>query len=378
MEQNDKSEDIRKSTLQNISSVVIKIGTAALTDNAGKIDTKFIFQISKQITEISSTGRRIALVSSGAIGAGMMELNLSRRPETLPMLQAAAAVGQGQLMRTFHDAFGKFGTKVGQILLTRGDFEDRKRYLNIRNTISTLQDLKVIPIINENDTVAVEELESKFGDNDIVAALVTNMLDADLLIILTVVDGVIADGEVLDIIKRIDSDTLKLAEKTRSKLGSGGMISKLQAAKMVTSAGKAVVITNAREPHVLRRILQAEKIGTLCLPADTKISSRRRWIGQAARAAGKIIIDEGAVMAISKRGKSLLPSGIVAISGKFARGDTVSIVDEKGNQIARGLTNYSSDEVEMIKGLKSSQIASVLGEKPYDVVVHRNNMVITP
>lgn len=369
-------EDIRKAIVQNARSVVVKVGTAALADKAGRLDKDFIARLSRQLVEISSTGKKVALVSSGAIGAGMAELKLSRRPETLPMLQAAAAVGQGQLMRTFHDAFSKFNVKVGQVLVTRDDFEDRKRYLNVRNTIATLQELHVIPVINENDTVAVEELEGRFGDNDIVASLVTNMLGADILVILTVVDGLMDNGKLLKVIKGIDSDTFKLAEPRRTRLGTGGMASKLQAAKMVTLAGNAVIIANARLARVLPRIFRAEPIGTLCLPVVTKMSSRRRWIGQVARSAGKIIIDSGAVDAIRRRGKSLLPSGIVAVSGKFSRGDTVTITDKQGNQVARGLTNYSAEEVEKIKGLKSSRIASILGEKPYDVVVHRNNMVV--
>jgi glutamate 5-kinase len=374
--------ELRQTVLKNARRIVVKVGTAALTDEAGRLDVGFISDLCRQVAGVAERGVEVALVSSGAIGAGMAELGLTAKPGTLPMLQAAAAVGQGQLMRTFHDAFGALDLKVAQILVTRGDFEDRTRYLNIRNTIAALHEMGVIPIVNENDTVAVDELEGRFGDNDIVAAMVTNMLRADALIMLTVVDGVMAGGKVLDLIEDArpgGSSTgawADLVDNSLSRGGSGGMGTKLQAAHVVASAGEAAVIANARTPDILPRLLAGEKLGTVCLPAEGKMSSRRRWIGQAARAAGKITVDEGAVKALREGGKSLLPSGITAVAGNFQMGDTVEIVDNVGKQIARGLTNYSATDIDAIKGLKTSQIPDAIGEKPYDEVVHRNNMVV--
>ncbi len=367
--------ELRQTVLKNARRIVVKVGTAALTDRAGRLDEQFISNLCSQVSGIVAGGVEVSIVSSGAVGAGMAELELTERPGTLPMLQAAAAVGQGQLMRTFHDAFAALGLmKVAQILITRGDFEDRSRYLNIRNTIAALHEMSVVPVINENDTVAVDELEGRFGDNDIVAALVTNMLRADLLIMLTVVDGVLSDGKVLDVVE--DAGDAELDTGLLSRGGSGGMGTKLHAAYMVAAAGEAAVIANARTPDILARLLKGEKLGTVCLPAEGKMSSRRRWIGQAARSAGKITVDDGAAKALREGGKSLLPSGITDVAGHFKKGDTIAIVDSAGGQVARGLTNYSARDIDAIKGLKTSQIAAALGEKPYDEVVHRNNMVV--
>jgi glutamate 5-kinase len=304
-------------------------------------------------------------------------LGLVERPKTLPMLQAAAAVGQGQLMRVFYEAFAAHDLKVAQILITRGDFEDRTRYLNIRNTIAALQALGAVAIINENDTVGVEELEDRFGDNDIVAALVANMLPADLLALLTVVDGVMDRGKVVDVIEDAQADSQRLPTAMRSRLGSGGMASKLRAAHMVSSAGEVAAIANARTPDVLQRLLSGEKLGTICLPATRKLSARRRWIGHAARTVGKIYVDEGAARALGQGGKSLLASGIVDVAGRFPRGANVAIIGPGGMQVARGLTNYASDQVDLIKGLRSPQIVKILGDQPYAEVVHRNNMTLT-
>ncbi|KKM65197.1 hypothetical protein LCGC14_1493700, partial [marine sediment metagenome] len=336
---------------------------------------KFARALSGQIAGALRGGLDVALVSSGAIGAGIAELDLPARPGTLPLLQATAAVGQGQLMRTFHDAFARFGVKVAQILLTRDDFQDRTRYLNIRNTIAALADCHALPVINENDTVSVDEI--RFGDNDQIAALVANMIDADLLVLLTDVEGYIGRGRLLGRLDRIDEAVLAGAGGAGPR-GMGGMRSKLTAATMVTGAGAAVVIAKARTPDVLTRLLGGEELGTLCLPAKRRLSARRRWIGHAARTVGKLFVDAGAADALSKRGKSLLPSGVCDLSGKFAKGANVAIIGPDGRQIARGLTNYSSEQIRRIVGLKSSRIAQVLGDKPYDEVVHRNNMALSP
>ncbi len=365
---------IRKQIVAHARRVLVKIGTNAVCSDTGRPDRRAIGVFASQISKLMQNGLEVTLVASGAIGAGVGELNLPARPKSVPELQAAAAVGQGQLMRTFHDAFARRGVRVAQVLLTRDAFEDRTRYLNIRNTLRSLRNYGAVPIINENDTVAVDEI--RFGENDILAALVAGMIGAQVVVFLTGVDGVIKKGQVLDVIEKVDAETHSLARPHRSTLGSGGMTSKLSAARIVGKAGNVAIIANARTPNVLLRLMKGERLGTLFLPAARKMSSRRRWIGQASRPAGKIIIDPGAARALTRRGKSLLPSGITAVSGKFKKGSTVAIYDASGAQIARGLTNYSSDQIEKIRGLKSSRIASVLGDKPYDEIVHRNNMTL--
>jgi len=363
----------RQQIVSGARRVVVKVGTNAVTDAAGRLDAKVIADLSGQIAGMLRGGLEVTLVSSGAIGAGMAELNLPARPQTLPLLQATAAVGQGQLMRAFHDAFQGFAIKVAQILLTRDDFQDRTRYLNIRNTIAALADCHALPIINENDTVSVDEI--RFGDNDLIAALVANLADADLLLLLTDVDGYLRGGKLVEVIQRMDEPALSAAGAA-GKRGMGGMRSKLQAAGMVTGAGAAAVIANARTPDVISRLLAGESLGTMCMPAARRMSARRRWIGHAARAAGKLHVDGGAAEALRRRGKSLLPSGVVAVTGRFAKGANVAVVGPDGRQIARGLSNYSSEQIQQIKGLKSSQIAKALGDKPYDEIIHRNNMTL--
>ncbi|MHC4717614.1 MAG: glutamate 5-kinase [Planctomycetota bacterium] len=364
----------RQSLIERARRVVVKVGTNALTDPAGRLDTAFAARLSAQIAEALRSGVDVTLVSSGAIGAGMAELDLPGRPRNLPRSPATAAVGQGELMRTFHDAFGAFGVKVAQILLTRDDFQDRARYLNIRNTIAALADCRALPIINENDTVSVDEI--RFGDNDLIAALVANMVDADLLVLLTDVDGFLRDGEVVDRLEAIDEDAVADAGGAGAA-GVGGMRSKLQAAGMVTGAGAVVVIADARADRCLTRLLAGEDLGTLCVPARRRLNARRRWIGHAARTAGKLFVDAGAARAVSQDGKSLLASGITGVGGRFAKGANVAIVGPRGEQIARGLTNYSAEQIDRIKGLRTSQFADVLGDKPYDEVVHRNNMTLS-
>ncbi|HOD82899.1 MAG: Glutamate 5-kinase [Planctomycetes bacterium ADurb.Bin126] len=365
---------VREQVIPQARRIVVKVGTNSLTDEHGRLDHAIIARLADQIARLMARGLSLTLVASGAIGAGMAELDLPGRPKTMPLLQATAAVGQGQLMRVFHDAFARHGVKVAQVLVTRDDFEDRTRYLNIRNTLQALEEVGALPILNENDAVAVDEI--RFGDNDMISAHVTNLLAANLLVLLTNVDGVLKDGKLMDVIEQVDESALALATAQRSKLGSGGMGSKISAAALVVRAGEVAVIAKAREHDVLIRLLDGQRLGTVFVPAHRKMSSRRRWIGQASRPAGKVMVDEGAAKAIAQGGKSLLPSGVVAIHGSFPKGATVSILNLAGRQIARGLTNYSSQQLDRIKGLRTSQIAKVLGDKPYDEVVHRNNMTL--
>jgi glutamate 5-kinase len=366
---------VRQDVIRAARRIVVKVGTNSICDDDGRLKRRAISALARQVAQLREDKRAVTLVVSGAIGAGMGELQLPRRPRTMPKLQAAAAVGQGQLMRTFHDVFAKRGLRVGQVLVTRSDFEDRTRYLNIRNTLRSLEELGAVAIINENDTVAVDEI--RFGENDVLAAMVTNMLRADLLVLLTNVPGVLCGGDVLDVIEEVDDGVRALVTRSRSRHGSGGMASKLTAAGMVTEAGEAAIIAAADEPNVLTKIMAGKTIGTVFVPAAEKMSSRRRWIGQVSRAAGRIAIDPGAERALRKRGKSLLPSGITSVSGTFHKGDTIIIEDADGREIARGLTNYDAAQIERIKGLRSAQIAPALGDKPYDEVVHRDNMTLT-
>jgi glutamate 5-kinase len=364
----------RQKIFSGARRIVVKVGTGAVCRESGRLDGRSVTGLARQIAAAMRAGIDVTLVASGAIGAGLAEMDMPRRPRTMPMLQAVAAVGQGRLMRTFHDAFARHRVKVAQVLLTRDDFEDRKRYLNIRNTLAALSELDALTVINENDAVAVDEI--RFGDNDIIAAHVTNMLAAEVLVLLSVVDGVVKNNHVLDVIERVDEGVLALAGGDRSTLGTGGMASKLTAAEMVTRAGEAAVIANARTPNVLTRLLAGETVGTLLVPAARKMSSRRRWIGLTSRPAGRLVVDDGAARALTHRGKSLLPSGVTGVLGRFEKGAIVAVIDPAGRQIARGLTNYPSAQIDKIKGLKTRQIAKAIGDKPYDEIIHRDNLTL--
>ncbi len=373
---------IREEKLSSIRKIVVKIGTRVLTTEDGFLDKNQIMKLSKQIIKLCSRGYSVVVVSSGSIGAGIRALGYQKRPNTLPELQAAAAIGQGKLIEMYNECFKKHGYHAAQLLLTRQDFEDRQRFLNTCNTLHSLLNFKTIPIINENDTISVEEIT--FGDNDILSALVTNLLRADLLILLSSIDGLYATPpasgkscSVLSVVDSISDDIRKLAFKLKTKEGVGGMESKLEAANIATSAGEAVVIANGRQPNILSKIMNYDNVGTLFVPLKKKIASRKRWIGFVVRPKGKIYIDEGALNALQKKGRSLLPSGVVKIDGKFIKGDVVSIVSvDENREIARGLMNYSDDEVRKVKGLRTSLIKKTLGYKPYDEIIHRDNIVL--
>lgn len=366
---------VRQQILSQARRLVVKIGTQAICTTGGRLDVRAVRSLARQIAALIQDGRRVTVVASGAIGAGLGELNLPARPKTMPELQAVAAVGQGELMRAFRNVFSRHDLPVAQVLLTREDFEDRTRYLNIRNTLRALEELGALAIINENDAVAIDEI--RYGDNDLIAAHVAGMVAADVLIFLTTVDGVMDGGVAMDVVRKVDDEAIDLATDERTLLGSGGMASKIAAAGMITRAGEIALIANARAPKVLTRLLAGKRLGTLFLPAPRKLSSRRRWIGQASRPAGKITIDDGAVRAIAKSGRSLLPSGVLEVEGKFRKGATVAVVDSAGREVARGLTNYDAEQVAKIRGLRTGQIAQVLGDKPYDEIIHRNNMTVS-
>ena len=376
-EMNDKAPDgvDRAALLRNVRSVVIKIGTNALSDAKGRLDTALLAHIAEQVAAVRSQKKQVTLVSSGAIGAGVTELGLPGRPKDLPMLQAAASVGQSILMRLFGEALRKHELHAGQILITRSDFEDRQRYLNLRNCIHALQNSKCVPIVNENDSVAVAEI--KFGDNDLIAAHVTNLLRADLLILLSVVDGLLdGEGTTIPLVHAVDDASGNVDDKKRSAGGSGGMGSKLFAAGTVRTAGEPVLIANGKRPNVITDLLAGANIGTLIMPASKKLSSRSRWIGLTAKTRGTLTVDDGAARALGEN-KSLLAKGIVGVDGEFDRGDAVLIRNTSLKTLARGLTNYSRAEVQIIMGHKSSEFGSLLKtETYYDEVIHRDDLVL--
>jgi len=375
-------EDIRNQILSKAKKVVVKIGTGVLTTDDGYVDKEQIQRLAGQVVELKKMGYNVVVVSSGAVGSGMGELGLAKRPGTLPELQAVAAIGQSKLISTYDECFKLHGYHAAQILLTREDFEDRQRYLNTCNTIHTLFQMKAIPVVNENDTISVDEI--KFGDNDALSALVTNLLNAELLIILSSVDGLYdrcptAKGKatVIPSVENISDEVKQLAFNLKTQRGVGGMKTKLEAASVVTNAGEAVIIANGRTNGILKKIVQGENVGTLFLPKDEKLASRKRWIGYTIKPKGKIYVDAGAMHALTEKGKSLLASGIVSIEGVFGKGDIVSVCRKEDRAVfARGLTNYSSEELDKIKGSSTIQIPKVLGYKLYDEVVHRDNMVI--
>jgi glutamate 5-kinase len=374
-------DPVRQEIIALAHTVVVKVGTNVLAGPDGTLDPERLQLLADQVQRLRAGGRKVALVSSGAIGAGIGHLGLGRRPADLPHLQACAAVGQTFLMRAYQECLARHGTQVAQILLTAGDFDSRGRYLNARNTILTLFEWGVLPIINENDTVSVAEI--RFGDNDHLAAMVTNLLQAPLLILLTVVDGLYSadpsadpGARLLTTVPEIDAAVLDMAGGSRSSLGTGGMRSKVRAARMVTAAGESVLIANGARPGILDAIGRGEPVGTLFLPHGQSVPAWKRWVGFTARPKGRLVLDAGAREAVRGKGRSLLPIGVVQVQGSFHKGDVVSLCGPDGAEFARGLTNYPAADVARILGLRSEQMAQVLGGVPYEELVHRDNLVV--
>jgi glutamate 5-kinase len=374
-------DPVRQEVIALARSVVVKIGTNVLTGPDGALDLSQLQALVDQVQRLRLMGRKVTIVSSGAIGAGVGQLKLDKRPTDLRRLQACAAVGQGFLMRAYQECFRRHDAQVAQILLTASDFDNRTRYLNARNTILTLLEWDCIPIINENDTVSVAEI--RFGDNDHLAAMVTNLLQAPLLLLLTVVDGLCpvdpATGvraDPLATVPTIDGSIMDMAGSSRSSLGTGGMRSKLRAARLATAAGESVIIANGSRSGVLDAVFAGDTVGTLFLPHGTTLPAWKRWLGFTARPKGKLVLDAGARRAVVEKGRSLLPIGVVQTAGTFAKGDVVALCDLEGSEFARGLTNYAADDANRILGLRSEQIAQVLGGVPYEELVHRDNLVV--
>jgi glutamate 5-kinase len=374
-------DPVRQDVVAQAHTVVIKVGTNVLADSAGSLDRHRIQSLTDQLQRIRAGGRKVVLVTSGAIGAGVGKLGLGKRPTDLSQLQACAAVGQSALMQLYQESFSPHGVHIAQILLTAGDFDNRARYLNARNTIRTLFEYNALPIINENDTVSVAEI--KFGDNDHLAAMVTNLLRAPLLVLLTNVDGLYSDdprtnpnATLLATVPNIDQSVTSLAATTTSTLGTGGMQSKLKAARLATAAGESVIMANGAIDGILDRVFAGEPVGSLFLPHGQDVPAWKRWLGFTARPRGTIQIDAGAKRALVEQGKSLLPVGVIAVDGEFGKGDVVSICDPSGIEIARGLCNYSSEDVTRLLGKNTEQIASLLGSVSYPEFVHRDNLVV--
>ncbi len=364
-------------------TIVVKVGTRVLTQDNGLLDQGRITELAGQLHQVIATGRRVVLVSSGAVGAGMGRLGLKRRPDNLAQLQAVAAVGQSVLVEAYERSLRTHGHHAAQVLLTAEDLDHRTRYLNARNTILSLLELAAVPVINENDTVAVDELQTTFGDNDRLAAIVTNLIRAPLLVLLSDVDG-LYDGDpgdpasrVIPTVERLDQSIFDLVRDRSGGLGKGGMASKLEAARLVTTAGENAIIVGGHTPNVLVRILAAEPVGTLFLAQGQTVAARKRWIGLTVQPRGHLLLDAGAREAIQRHGRSLLPIGVLRAEGQFGKGDVIGLRDPDGVEFARGLTNYNADDVRRIKGLKTDQIAAALGHCPYDEVIHRDNLVLT-
>jgi glutamate 5-kinase len=374
-------DPVRQEVIAQATSVVIKVGTNVVAGEDGQLDRARLQALCDQLQRIHASGRKVTLVSSGAIGAGVGRLNLGQRPTDLRHLQACAAVGQSFLMRAYEECLAGHGVHTAQILLTAGDFDNRTRYLNARNTILTLLEWNCLPIINENDTVSVAEI--RFGDNDKLAAMVTNLLQAPLLVLLTVVDGLYSGdpkttptAQLLSTVPNLDHHIMDMAGSSRSALGTGGMRSKLRAARMATAAGESVIMANGTRPEVLDAIFKAQPVGTLFLPHGSTMPAWKRWLGFTAQPKGQLVVDAGAREAVQRRGRSLLPIGMVKVGGSFSKGDVVVLCDTTGAEFARGLSNYSAADASRICGLKTEQVGEVLGRLPYEEVVHRDNLVV--
>ncbi|MFC1866626.1 glutamate 5-kinase [Thermodesulfobacteriota bacterium] len=367
--------------LKPVKRVVVKAGSGVLTGKNG-LNSRVINNLTNDICSLREGGIEVVLVSSGAIASGLKKIGLKRRPVSVSKQQATAAVGQSSLMMAYEKAFGRHGQVVAQILITRDDLNNRRRYLNARNTVFRLLAWKIVPVINENDTVVVDEI--KFGDNDNLSAMVTNMTESHLLINLTDIDGLFdkdprthKDARLISVVEKMGREVMRYANSIPGFLGTGGMASKIKAARKATIGGIPVIIANGRRQGVLGDIFEGKNIGTLFVPQDTTICGRKQWIAFTKSQKGKIVIDQGAGEALKKRGKSLLPSGIKEVMGNFSLGDSVVLLDESNREIAVGMVNYQSGDIKKIMGLKSTEIESRLGYKHDDEVIHRDNLVIT-
>lgn len=363
--------------------MVVKAGTSVLTNNSDRLDMEVLGSLTRQVSWLRQWGAEVLLVTSGAIASGREIIGRERERRDIPFRQVLAAVGQGNLLKTYEELFASHGVMVAQALLTWSDLSDRQRYLNIRSTLTTLMSLGVVPILNENDVVAVDEIGENFGDNDHLSALVANLVDAELLITLTDTEGLYTadprynpDAALLNVVEKVDNSIIAMAGKEHSASSRGGMPAKLEAAQQVTLSGIAMVICSGAEQDVILRVACGEAIGTYFVPASSRMESRKRWMLSGLNNHGEITIDSGAEGALLTQHRSLLPPGIMAVSGGFQRGDTVYVLGAGGNRLACGVTNYGAEDVERIKGHHSDRIWDLLGHHFGEEVIHRNNMVL--
>ncbi|HBL35864.1 MAG TPA: glutamate 5-kinase [Firmicutes bacterium] len=372
-----------RNRVQAAQKIVVKVGTSSLTYPSGRLNLTNMERIVRQIADLHNSGKEVVLVSSGSVGAGVGELGLKNKPRTIPERQAVSAVGQCFLMQVYNRFFLEYGIITAQILLTREDMSDRRRYLNARNTMLMLiNEYRALPIINENDTVATEELQLRFGDNDTLAALVASLIRADLLILLSDISGLYTgdprkdeNATLIPEVKEISPAIWATAGAAGTMRGTGGMITKLEAARIATRSGITMVLASCEEEDVLNRILGGEQVGTVFLPNEDSLVQREQWIAFAGQPQGAVVIDQGAVTALLEGKKSLLPSGVTGVQGKFEVGDLIRVLDPSEQEIARGLSNFNSEEIERIKGTNTLHLPKVLGYKTFEEVIHRNNMV---
>ena len=371
-----------REALKKAKRIVVKVGTSTITYANGKRNFSQIDRLARELSDLQNQGKEMILVSSGAVAVGVDRLGLPAKPSTIPGKQACAAVGQGVLMHTYEKLFADYGQIVAQVLITRTEAIDRHRYTNCRNTFMTLLQQGVIPIVNENDVVALDEL--KIGDNDNMSALVAGIVDADLVIILSDIDGLYTanpathpEATLVHTVQEITPEIEASAGGVGSSRGTGGMATKIQAAKAATNSGIQLVIASGTEKNAIPRILQGEEIGTLFVSRENRLQFRKRWLAFGAKIQGSIVVDDGCAKAIRKAGGcSILPAGIYQVVGDFQSGSTISVIDKEGHELARGLVNYTAAELEKIKGCKSSDIEGILGHKNYDEVIHRDDLVI--
>lgn len=376
------SDPLRLEVAAAATTLVVKVGTRVLTRSDGSLDAGRIESLAEQLHRLMAQGRKVVLVSSGAVASGMGRLGLAERPRDLAKLQAVAAVGQSCLVQTYDQTFRALGRPAAQILLTADDLDVRERYLNVRNTLLTLLEFGAVPIINENDTVSTAELETTFGDNDRLAAMVTNLIRAPLLVLLSDVEGLFdgdpaaPDAKLISTVTKLDDSIFGLVRDKKTGLSKGGMASKLNAARMATLAGENVIITSGRDFGVLGRIAAGESVGTLFLAQGQAITSWKRWIGFTAQPRGTLVVDDGAVRALTENARSLLPSGVVSVVGDFSQGDPVDVSSLSGVVVARGLVTYSSEELGQLKGKRTGEIAATLGYHLGDEAIHRDDLVL--
>lgn len=376
------NNEASREALKKANRIVIKVGTSTITYANGKRNFSQIDRLAREISDLQNQGKEMILVTSGAVAVGVDRMGLPGKPKTIPGKQAAAAVGQGVLMHTYEKFFADYGQIVAQVLITKTEAIDRHRYTNTRNTFMELMRQRVIPIVNENDVVALDEL--KIGDNDNMSALVAGIVDADLVIILSDVDGLYTanpqthpDAVIVPEVAEITPEIEASAGGVGSARGTGGMATKIQAAKAATSSGIHLVIASGTEKNAITRVLQGEDLGTLFVSRENRLQFRKRWLAFGAKIAGSIVVDDGCAKAIRKAGGcSILPAGVFAVQGEFLPGSTVSVIDKDAHELARGLVHYSSAELEQIKGCNSGEIANILGHKNFDEVIHRDDLVI--